>query len=178
MPEEPNDDEVEELLELATLLAAACCVWWILAGAIWLYWAAGGTVGVGTLWGGSEALSGIREPWLSTLLWGFSIFQLGLATLGLAISQRRTLVGLLTVVNTSAFLIGLTLVPYVAVDTVLRGLMLIGVLETIALDGIARAWRLLFWNPWWVVGVLLYCAAAWLYRYASDQRPTEHSSST
>lgn len=175
MTPESRDDEIEELLELATLLAAASCVWWIIAGAISLYWASGGTIGSGTLWGGREALSGARDPRIVSLLWTIGALELILAALASAVARGWVTSGFQRVVNTSAFLIGLTLVPYVAVDTLFEGLVVVDLVDPATLDGAALAWRLLFWNPWWVVGVLTYCAGAWLHQYAADQQITRDS---
>lgn len=60
--------------------------------------------------------------------------------------------------------------PSVAVDLFAGGLASLGWLDTAAADRLGVAWRLLFWNPWWVIGVLGYCGSAWLSRYASAER--------
>lgn len=145
-------------------------MWLVLAGALSLYWASGGTVGVWTLWGGSEHLSGSPESWLQSPLWALGVVEFALVPLSLVIARRWRRGGLLSVVNASAFLIGLTLVPYVAVDVLAGGLVSVGVIEATAVDRLAVAWRLLFWNPWWVIGVLGYCGSAWLSRYATAER--------
>lgn len=172
-----SENEVEELREVASVFAYAGCVWWFVFALVSAYWATGGTTGVWTLWGGSGELAGTREPWVVTLLRVTAVVKLVPAVLALVLARQWTRYVPGWMVNVSAFLIGLTLVPSVAVDTALRGLVLVGVLGSAGVDQAVLAWRLLFWNPWWVVGVLLFCAAAWLSQYTLDQPATEADAS-
>lgn len=162
--------EAEELLEFATVVAYGCCAWLVLSGVLSLYWASGGTVGVWTLWGGSDHLSGAPEPWLRSLVRALGAVEFALATLSVVVARRWRRGGLPTAVNATAFLVGLTLVPAVAVDVVAGRLTSLGWLDESAVDRLGVAWRLLFWNPWWVIGVLSYCGSAWLSQYATAER--------
>lgn len=177
MTAESSETDAEEMRELVTLLAYAGCVWWSIVALGWMYWATGGTAGVWTLWGGSRELSGVREPWIETVLWTTGGLALVSATLALILARQWTQYVSLRMVNAVAWLIGVTLVPYVAIDTVLRGLVVLGVLDPANVDRTTVAWRLLFWNPWWIVGVVLFCAAAWLYQYTIDRSTTETDAS-
>lgn len=176
MSTELSESEAEELLELAMVLGYASVAWWFLAGAASLYWVTGGTVGVGTLWVGSDALLEAREPWLVTALWVIGVFELVLATFSVSVARGWGRPGILAVVNADAFLVELTLVPYVAVDTLVSALVTIDVFHPVVLEQTALVWRLLFWNPWWIVGGLLYCVGAWLNQYASAQISAEPDS--
>lgn len=172
-PEDSPADEVDELLELVTVLAYGGCAWWVAVAGASLYWAAGGTTGVGTLWGGDRVLSGAREQWIVSLLWIAGAVKLVPAVLALTLARRWRGYGLSRVVQASAWLLGLTLVPYVAVEAAVRGLVRFSALDPAQVEPTAIAWGLLFWNPWWVIGVVLFCAAAWLDRYAHGLSTSE-----
>ncbi|WP_255167082.1 DUF3995 domain-containing protein [Natrononativus amylolyticus] len=173
MVDHPREDTVEEYRELLVVVAYLAGVWWFVFAAVSAYWAVGGTLGVSTLWGGTAELSGSRAPWIVTLLWGSSVLTFVLGVLSLAIVRPWGRYVPDEVRHASAFIVGLTLVPFVAVETLLRGVVLAGVLDPEVLTQTAVAWRLLFWNPWWVLGVLLYCVGAWIDSYTADQPATE-----
>lgn len=161
---EVSQSEREELKELTELLAVVCVAWLSITGLIWLYWATGGTVGTWTLWGGQSALAEPREPWISSLLWSIALASFALAIVAWTVARRWSFVPR-RVLALSAFVIGLTLLPTVVVETGLQVLMVVGSFEIGVTDSAVRTWRLLFWNPWWVLGVLTFCATAWLDRH-------------
>lgn len=61
------------------------------------------------------------------------------------------------------WLIGAGVVLYGGVNTLLHGLVMAEVITPEHVNRTALTWRLLFWNPWWILGGILQCAPAWNY---------------
>lgn len=130
-----------------------------------LYWAAGGTAGLDTLGGSIERDAFSRQPGLVLLLWLAVLFKVAGGALALALVQawgrrfpRRVLLaaawggaGMLTL--------------YGATQTGLVTLMWSGAYDNPSQDFSSSElrWRMLLWEPWFLVWGLLLGLAAWQY---------------
>ena len=135
------------------------------------YWAAGGLIGVETLGEGMKELALSRDPELLALTWITGVLKLigGLVALALVqpwgrrIPRRLLLIaggggGLLTLLNGVGNLIqhSLILAGQLPIPDLLRSMT-------------AVRWHLFFWDPYWIVGGVLFLLAAW-YASRSDGR--------
>ena len=67
-------------------------------------------------------------------------------------------------------MVGVGLALYSGVQIVLEGLILGGVIRTRGpADWVALRWHFWFWDPWWLLGSVLFLLAAW--RYQRSLRP-------
>lgn len=149
-----------------TWLAYAAAAWAFVFALMSFYWAAGGTLGVNTLGEGMLALALARDPELLTLTWITGVLKViaGLVALALvqkwgsAIPHRLLLLG--------AWGAGLLFILYAAANFVQHGLMAAGANDIPALLGSMAAvrWHLFFWDPFWLLGGLLFVGAAWSHR--------------
>lgn len=129
------------------------------------YWGSGGTALVSTLGGRIERLALARDPLIITIVWVTGVAKLAGAALALALVQRwgrrlprRTLratawvgAGLLTAYG---------LAQVTAVALVAAGV----VTPDVPLDPSVLRWRLLLWEPWFLVWGLLLGLATWTTR--------------
>ncbi|HET7579125.1 MAG TPA: DUF3995 domain-containing protein [Bacillales bacterium] len=66
---------------------------------------------------------------------------------------------------------GVFLTFYGGLNLAVRGLMAIGMLETPeSMYSAAARWHLLFWDPWWLLGGILFLAAVWHFQRSSRIR--------
>jgi hypothetical protein len=135
---------------------AAATVWFAFA-AVSFYWAAGGTTGLDTLGGTIEALALARVPTLIAVTWVTGVLKVGAGVLALALVQpwgRRLRQRPLRLAGWCGA--ALTVV-YGVVQFTSVGLVATGVVATSEPESSkALFWRLVLWEPWFVVcGVLL-----------------------
>ncbi len=146
--------------------AYAACAWAVVFGAISFYWAAGGRVGADTI-----SAEVTRLPGIVLVLWivGFAKVVAALLALALVRDWGRAIPRRLLLI--SAWATGAGLILYGAVPIAVRGLMAIGVIDTPAsMHGTLARWHLLLWDPWWLLGGLLFATAAWHYGRARNPR--------
>lgn len=137
--------------------------YWLVFAAMSFYWAAGGTLGLETLGEGIGDLADAREPWFVGLVLVTGLVKLVPVVLVQATIRpwgrrvsRLVLVGALV-------LVGVGMIGYGGVNIVLQGLVLAAVIVPEEVDRTALTWRLLFWNPLWVVGGVVTGTVGWLY---------------
>ena len=139
--------------------AAAACAF-AFAG-VSFYWGVGGEVGVRTLGGRIEELALARDPAILTAVWVTGVLKVvgGLLALALVQAWGRHLPTRLLLVAASGAALLLTV--YGVVQVVSVGLVLSGVV-TIATpeEPSVLWWRLLLWEPWFLVWGLLLGVAA------------------
>lgn len=136
----------------------AACLWGLLFAALSFYWAAGGRAGLGTL------SKGVREPALDrdaafvAVIWATGALKVLAALLGLALVQpwgtrlpRRALLA-------AGWGTGMLLTLYGAVGIVNALLAELGVIASS--DPATVRWYLFVWEPIWLLGGLLFLAAA------------------
>jgi hypothetical protein len=138
-----------------TALAAA--VWAGLFALASLYWALGGQAGGETLGVEIERLARERDPALVAQLWAAFVLKALAAVLALALWQGRG--G--RPVRMLSWVVGSGLTLYGAANLVQHALMAAGAIATP--DGLgedAVPWHLALWDPVWLIGGLLFLAAA------------------
>ena len=148
----------------------AACIWALVFAAISFYWAAGGTAGSETI--GPAITDMARDPAFIAVLWGTGALKVlgGLLALALVRPWGRVLPrwGLLA----AAWSGGILMALYGAASWVQEGLMVGGVIRTPAgLGHTAALWHVLLWDPWWLLGGILFILAAWSY----SRRTGDHS---
>ncbi|ELY53538.1 hypothetical protein C491_21656 [Natronococcus amylolyticus DSM 10524] len=152
-------------------IAYAATGWWVAFAALSFYWAAGGTIGVSTLGAGIGALAAEREPWFVATVAATGVLKLVPAVLALSLVRpwgdrlpsrfRAVAVGGLGVLS----------VLYGAVGIAAKLLVLVGVVTPGGIDARGFWGHLLVWDPVWVLGGALLCAAA----VRSRREPSEAS---
>lgn len=124
------------------------------------YWAAGGMAGVSTVGGSIERMAIARAPGFVTVLWVTAALKLVGGVLALALTRpwarklsRRWLLR-------AAWGAAILLTLYGAVQTASVALVRVGVSPDPPVDSTVLWWRLLLWEPWFLLwGVLLGLAA-------------------
>lgn len=170
----------------AALVRSWSSVWAGYAAAAWaavfavrgVYWALGGTLGLGTLSRGIQQAHADRNPWLFAALWVAVALEVVGATLALALVRPwgRTLPRRLPRVGGKRVPGWVLLIPAWGAGTLLVGhgglfvsfglLAAIGVVE----PSTEIRWYALFWGPWFMLGGLLFMAAGRSYLRRSDDR--------
>ncbi|MGI8687112.1 MAG: DUF3995 domain-containing protein [Thermomicrobiales bacterium] len=143
----------------------AACAWAFVFAALSFYWAAGGTAGVST---NAPAITRpvlARDPTWIAILWGTGALKIiaGLLALALVRPWGRALPRWLLL--TAAWGAGAMMAGYEgAASLVQHALMVVGVVSTPAgLGPLAARWHLVLWDPWWLIGGILFCLTAWHY---------------
>lgn len=152
-----------------TWAAYAAAAWAFVFAAMSFYWAAGGTAGGSTLGESMTKLAREREPWFVAVLWVTGALKAVAGVVALALVQPwgQRFPRWLRLV--AAWGVGAILVLYGGANLAARGLMEVGLIEKPAsVDSAAARWHLLLWDPWWLLGGLLFVAAAWSYQRRSD----------
>jgi hypothetical protein len=142
---------------------ARAAFWWsLLFGLLSLYWASGGEVGLGTLARSIQdaARDGDDAMRLTTIVTGLLKIAAGL----LALLTLRPLGGrrLRTVLLSLLWGVAFIYILYGAFGFIEKLLMATGALAVP--DGLgddAVIWYLLLWEPWWLLGGILFAMTAW-----------------
>lgn len=144
------------------LAGYAACAWALVFAAVSFYWAAGGTIGADTIGPALANLALARDPEFVAILWITGALKLVAGLLALALVQRRGWFiprWLLLVAGWGA---GAGLILYGGASFVQHALMVAGTIAVPAgLGETAARWHLLLWDPWWLLGGLLFAAATW-----------------
>lgn len=129
----------------------------------------GGTAGVSTLGGRIEELALARDPMIITLVWVTGLLKVAGGVLALALVQpwgrrlpRRWLMG-------GAWAGAVLLTVYGTVQVSSVALVALGVLTpTQPVEPVVLWWRLLLWEPWFLLWGVLLGLSAWV----ASQRTT------
>ena len=143
----------------------AACAWAAIFASMSLYWAAGGAIGGKTLGVEIYRLGLERDPSFVAQLWAAFALKALLAMLALALVQPwgRHLPRRLLLVLAGASGAGITL--YAAGNLVQHALMANGTISTPkGLGTYAVPWHLALWDPFWLVGGLLFLAATHVFQ--------------
>jgi hypothetical protein len=136
------------------------CAWAAIFALMSLYWAAGGTLGGKTVGAEIYRLGRERDPSFVAQLWAAFALKALIAMLALALVQAwgRRLPRRLLLVLAGATGAGITL--YAVGGLIQHALMATGTISTSeALGTYALPWHLALWDPFWLVGGLLFLAA-------------------
>ena len=145
--------------------AYAASMWAFIFAATSFYWAAGGTFGVSTV--GSEIISiaTTYKTLFSIILWldGIAKTLLGLLALGLVQSWGRVFPRKFLLV--ASWVIGLLMAAYGATELIVTGtsalLMKTGVIAiSPSVDWVGIEGHLAIWDPYWLLGGILFMLSA------------------
>jgi Protein of unknown function (DUF3995) len=136
------------------------CAWALVFAAMSFYWAVGGSAALDTIGGEIERQARDREPDFVASLWVTGVLKLLGAVVALALARRwgtgvwRRLVVIVAGVG------GVLVALYGAAELVQHLLMATGAIDRSGLDDTAVFGHLLFWDPWWILGGVLFAIAA------------------
>ncbi|MDQ2744951.1 MAG: DUF3995 domain-containing protein [Chloroflexota bacterium] len=152
----------------------AASAWAFVFAAISFYWAAGGTAGSATI--GAAITNQAHDPTFIAVLWGTGALKAlgGLLALALVHPWSRSFPRRLLLI--AAWAGGILMALYGGASWVQEALMIVGVISIPAgLGHTAALWHVLLWDPWWLLGGLLFIATAWSHSrrtYGSTARET------
>lgn len=130
-------------------------IWTVVFAGMSFYWAMGGLLGLKSLGGSIYEMSQDPSPSFVTIVWltGF-LKLLGLILLSLLLVQwnKQIMSGLLYYATRIA---GVFLFLYGLLNFITITMSALGILE-FDLDSYATFWRLVFWEPFWMVGGVFY----------------------
>jgi hypothetical protein len=139
-------------------------------GLVSVYWAAGGMAGLGTLGGTIETKARARETGLVAATWAAAALKLVGVALALALVRPWGSRVSRPALQAAAWVSAVVLTLYGISQTVAVALVWSGVSEnTQGLPAGALRWRMLLWEPWFLVWGLLLGLAAW--RFSRPSRP-------
>ncbi len=147
-----------------TWAAHAACGWALIFALPSFYWAAGGTVGMNTIARDPDAISLLNEP---IVVFGTGLLKVlgGMLVLALVQPWERRFGRWLRRATWAA---GGVLVVYGAALQIQHGLMLTRLVDTPDALGITAArWHFWLWDPWWLLGGVLFLLAPWSARRRS-----------
>jgi hypothetical protein len=149
------------------LLAVLAAAWAFLFAAMSFYWAAGGMTGVETLGNEIERLARDREPGFVAEVWVTGVLKVLGGLLALALVRQWGPGFPRRVAEIAVLIVGIGLTLYGVANLVQHGLMEAGAVDVP--DGLgpdAVTWHLALWDPWWILGGILFLAAGWSARRA------------
>jgi Protein of unknown function (DUF3995) len=139
----------------------AAAAWALAFAAVSFYWAAGGEVGLETVGEEIEREALAREPDAIALVWVTGGLKVLGAALALALVRPRGPAIVRRVVGLAGWVVGIGLLLYAVANFVQHGLMEAGAIDTPdSLGESAVTWHLVLWDPVWLLGGILFTAAA------------------
>lgn len=149
-------------LSLLTWSAYAACAWSFVFAALSFYWALGGSFLSNTQ--SPQILALTAAPWFIAIVWLTGLLKVLAGLLALSLIRRWGGKFPVWLRRVAVWSVGLVLTLYGGANLAARGLMALGVLETPAsMRSAAATWHLILWDPWFLLGGLLFLAAAWRY---------------
>lgn len=131
-------------------------VWSLLFALMSFYWASGGKLGVHTLGPEISRQADLRDGGFILIVWLTGVAKVAGAVLLLALKIKWNSVLLQAAFRIAAMVGGVLLVLYGLFNFVAVLLVLAQVLDLPAIDSYSAWWRLFFWEPFWMLGGLLY----------------------
>ena len=147
----------------------AASVWAFMFAAPSFYWAAGGTAGLDTLSPGILAMT--RDPWFVALVWATGLAKVAAGLLALALVRQwgRRIPRWILLVGAWG---GGLLLLFHGGDFVLQGSLALGGLVDVSASApwdVIR-WYNFLWGPYFLLGGILFCAAALHFQRESRDR--------
>ena len=149
----------------------AAGAWAFAFAALSFYWAAGGTAGVDTVSPGVKDLALARAPWFVAVLWVTAALKLGAGLLALALIRPwgRWIPRWMLLIG--AWGAGALLTLYGGLGLARSVPVLFGLISVAEpLDRAVLRWYVFLWQPYWLLGGILFLAAAWSYQRRSPAR--------
>ncbi len=136
--------------------------WAVVFAIVSFYWASGGTIGIGTLARSIQQLGRERSPSFVAEVWATGVLKLVAAAIALALIRpwgKRIAPRLLRILIWGT---GVTLLLYGGSNLIQDVLIVAGVIDVPKSMGPeAVRWYLFLWEPWWILGGVLFLATAW-----------------
>jgi hypothetical protein len=146
---------------MRTWPAYAAAAWSFAFAAMSFYWAAGGTVGAETLGNEIERLAEERDSGFVAELWVTAFLKVLGGLLALALARPRWDVLPARALGIAGWIAGGLITLYGAGNLIQHGLMEAGAVGTPDdLGSEAVTWHLALWDPWWLLGGILFLLAA------------------
>lgn len=149
----------------------AACAWALAFAAVSFYWAAGGSAGADTIGPALTSLALARDPEFVAILWITGVLKAfaGLLALALVRPWGRLIPRWLLLL--AGWGTGVALILYGGASFVQHALMVTGVIGIPAGLGVTAArWHLLLWDPWWLLGGILFAVTAWRFGRETSAR--------
>lgn len=160
---------------LLTWSAYAACTWSFVFAALSFYWALGGSFLSYTQ--SPQILALTAEPWFIAVVWLTGFMKVLAGLLALSLVQRWGERFPVWLRRTVVWGVGLVLALYSGANLGARGLMALGILETPAsMRSAAATWHLILWDPWFLLGGVLFLLTAWHSRLDHTGTTTGHRS--
>jgi hypothetical protein len=142
----------------------AAAAWAFLFAAASFYWALGGPLGVETIGPGITGPALAGDPTILAVIWITGALKVVAGVVALALIQprgRRVPRWALLLFGWGA---GALFLVYGAANLIQDALIVAGAIPTPAgLGAVAARWHLFLWDPWWLLGGVLFALAAWSY---------------
>jgi uncharacterized protein DUF3995 len=145
--------------QLAAWAAYAACAWAFLFAALSFFWAAGGRTGLHPLELGVASNNFI---WIIINL-GAGIMKVLIGLLALALVQPWGRIVPRKLLRACVWVLGIGMFLYGALGLISDVLHVTGIINDPA-SAKWFFWYLVLWDPWWILGGMLYIAVAWFTR--------------
>lgn len=151
-------------------IAYAAALWALLFAGLSFYWGLGGRRGATTL--GPAIMAAAADPWFVAIgLWGVGGVKVIGVLIALALIRPWPQPMLHRLLRGAAYAGGGLALLYGAASFVQHALMVTGVIRLPeGLGPAAARWHLLLWDPWWMVGGILFIATARLVGPVNSKR--------
>jgi len=142
------------------LSGGAAFIWSIAFAALNFYWALGGTAGSATI---GQAITDLaNDPAFTIILWVTAVMKALLGLLALVLIRPPVRRIPRRVVLTFGWAAGIGMVLYGGASFIQHALMLTGAVHLPDGLGVTAArWHLALWDPWWLLGGILFVAVTW-----------------
>jgi len=134
-------------------------VWSLLFALMSFYWASGGMLGVNTLGPEISRQADLRDGGFILIVWLTGVAKVAGALLLLALKIKWNSRLVRAAFRITAMVGGVLLFLYGLFNLVAMLLMLAQVLDLPTIDPYSAWWRIFFWEPFWMLGGLLYFIA-------------------
>ncbi|MDQ2831932.1 MAG: DUF3995 domain-containing protein [Chloroflexota bacterium] len=144
----------------------AACTWSFVFAALSFYWAAGGTAGSNTLADSIKEGALARDPAIVALAWGAGALKIVGGLLALTLIQAWGRLIWRWMLLMAAWGTAALLMLHGGLNLAVRAIMAVGIIPTPAsMHSAAAYWYLVLWDPWFVIGGILFGAAAWSFSH-------------
>lgn len=139
--------------------AYAAAAWSFIFALISFYWAAGGTIGLNTL--GDEINSLKGNAWFTTFVWLTGILKVAAGLIALSLVGLFRVKNMHRLINIAAWGIGIFLTLYSGANLAARAAMKLGwLVSPETMHSAAAYWHLVLWDPFWLLGGVLFLGCA------------------